>query len=691
MHESKLLLQVTQLIFQLALIIIASWGSLQITNKLKIPSVIGYILIGIILGPFVLGSIPLSAFPEGIFPLIHADIPISPILYSYSTIAAILLLFLSGLETDMVLFVRYAITGSLVGIGGLIISFIGGYLVSVLYSDVHLLHPSHLFMGTIATATSVGITTAILSGKQKVNSPEGVTILSAAVLDDVLGIIVLAIVMGLADTLQHETTLNSKLFFDITLIALKAIGIWLGCTILGIIFSRRLGKRIKRIFRDATTITIISLGIAFFLGGLFEIMGLSMVIGAYIVGLTLSNTDLSYVIQEKIHPLAVLFIPIFFVITGMTINLQEIFEWNTVVFGLAYSLVCIISKIIGGGIPALFLGFTPIGALRVGVGLAPRGEIALIIASLGVSIGIVDNTLLGAVLIMIISSSIISPLILDKLLSSTRRGVHKEQEEVQTKTEFDFENRNLTRLILSDFLQLIEEENFFINHIERKEKTIYHIRKDDIFITLTHINNKFIFLTEKNSISFIKTALYEATANIAESAQTIKNSLDPKNVIASETTSHSGIVIADYIDPSLTTLHIKANTKLEIITELSELLYQVDLLIDKQQFIGEVLERENTFSTGLQEGIAIPHAKSDAIKKTSIVIGIKPEGVDFDSLDGKPSTIFLLIASRKDTPHLSILTHVSTLLNSQAFRTKLLACNRKADMITLFNTHSHHQ
>lgn len=694
MHGDSLITDATQLVLELAIIIIASWVSKNISIKIKIPPVVGHIIMGIILGPFILGSIPITElFPHGLFPRIDATIPVSPYLYSFSAIASILLLFMSGLETDSNLFIRYAITGSIVGVGGLIVSFASGYALSVFMFDFHLIHPIHLFMGTIATATSVGITTSVLSDQHKINSPEGVTILSAAVLDDVLGIIVLAIILGISDSLLNHSELSPQLLKEVGLTSIKAIGLWLGCTILGIAFAKQIGSGMKKIFKDTTSIAVISIGFALLLGGIFELAGLSMVIGAYIMGLSLSNTDLSYVIQEKIHPITTMFTPIFFVVTGMLINLQEILQWHTFFLGLAFAFVAIFAKIIGCGIPSLFLKFNMLGALRIGVGMAPRGEIALIVAGIGISFGIIDDKTFGVILIMIFVSALLAPYFLNMLLKNDKAGIiQTDTVETKVNTTIDFKHETLKRLILVDFLQLLEEEQFFINKIIKDGVVIFHIRKDTMFITLETDDDKYrtklAFHTDKESISFIKTALYEATANLAESSQTLKHSLDTKKLMSSETSSHEQVKLDSFMSTALIETNLQSTEKIAVIHELIDLLDQENLLYDKNAFTQEILEREETFSTGMQEGIAIPHAKTNQAKKTSIAIGIKKEGLDFNSLDGLPSTIFILIATTKDTPHLSILTSISSRLNNKAFREQLLMTNKRKTIYDLFTASS---
>ncbi len=690
MQNFELLHNAMLLMFQISIIMVSSLVAEKFSQKFMLPRVVGYIIIGLVIGPHVLGSIPItSLFPYGIFPSVtETSFGISKSLYHLATIASIILLFYSGLETDVSLFLKYAFKGSIIGLGGLIFSFLGGYYISrIFFPSLSALHTSHLFMGTIATATSVGISTSVLSSKQKISSPEGVTILSAAVFDDVLGIVILAVVMSIAGAGEHGSSAILSMG-DILLILVKSLGIWIGSTAIGLLFAKKIGRSLKKTIASKTHISLCVLAIAFFVGALFEAWGLSMIIGAYIIGLMLSNTDLSYVIQEKLFPILLLFVPIFFVISGMQINIFDLLEPKVILLGSIYAIVCMISKIFGSGLPSLWLGFNILGASRIGMGMAPRGEVALIIASIGLAAGAMSHSLYNAAMIMIISNALIAPLLLQILLSVSRPGTRTLEKTYTEETEINFEHWQLTRFIVSDFLTLMEEEDFFVNKVTQHEKSIYHIRKDDIFFSLHAFHSgKLVFFSDKQSISFFKTALYEATANIAESAQAGKEKVSYIANSALESNTCNILKtqsLKSFISPSLVTLSIESHTKEGIITELVDLLDNEGYLKNKALFLKDIFEREKTFSTGMQNGIAIPHARSNACLSAKIVIGLKPEGTDFDSLDKKPSYIFILIAAPKEYPHLAVLTKISTLLQHEAFRKDLLSCKKESEIVELF-------
>ncbi|MDO9549175.1 MAG: cation:proton antiporter, partial [Candidatus Marinimicrobia bacterium] len=281
------------LVIQLGIILFAARLGNILFEKLHVPGVLGELSAGIIIGPYLIGAIPLPGFPGGVFPISSATFPISPELYGISAVASIVLLFMIGLETNFRLFLRYSFVGSLVGIGGVLFSFLFGDVLAIIFSQVvfgkalGFLAPPCLFLGVISTATSVGITARILSEQRKLDSPEGVTILAGAVIDDVLGIILLAVGLGIVTASSRSGNMN---WAHIGVIAAKAIGIWLTATVIGLLASSKISLLLKW-FRDRTSIAMMAFGFALVLAGLFEEAGLAMIIGAYVMGLSLSKTD----------------------------------------------------------------------------------------------------------------------------------------------------------------------------------------------------------------------------------------------------------------------------------------------------------------------------------------------------------------------------------------------------------------
>ncbi len=477
--------QMMMLVIQIGIILFFSKLGGKIFELLKMPGLLGELIIGIIIGPYLLGSLPLPGFPHGIFPL-EGEFPVSTELYGISTIASIILLFIAGVETDLGLFLKYSVVGSFVGIGGILASFAFGMGVTYLFSSIllknfyPLFSPQSLFLGVMSAATSVGITARLLSEKKKMETPEGVTILAGAVIDDVGGIIALAIVLGIVSA----TGVNSAGGFGkIGVIAIKAIGIWLIATIIGILSSHRISFLLK-LFKTKTSIAIRALGLALIVSGLFEEAGLAMIIGAYVTGLSLSNTDIKNVIHDILHPLYEFFVPIFFCVMGMLVDIRTFSSFPVIAFGLIYTFGAILAKISGCGIPALMFGFNTKGALRIGAGMVPRGEVALIIAGIGISGGFIDQKIFGVSVLMTLLTTLSAPPLLISSFNVAGAGT-KKKVKVSEFTEFklSFASNELSLLMLQNILKFFEDEKYFVSALDPQEE-IYQMRKDRYIITI---------------------------------------------------------------------------------------------------------------------------------------------------------------------------------------------------------------
>jgi len=230
------------LVIQVGLIIFAAKLGSILFEKIKLPGVLGELCAGIAIGPYALGQIGFLGFPGGLFPYPAAgQLPISPELHGLSAIAAVVLLFNVGLETNLRMLLRYVFAGGLVGLGGVAVSFFLGAWCVTLFSQslfgvqIGLFDPRSLFAGVLATATSVGLTARILSEKRHLDSPEGVTILSAAVIDDVLGIILLAVVMSVVAASRAAGAID---WSHTGIVAARTVGFWLAATAVGLIAAR---------------------------------------------------------------------------------------------------------------------------------------------------------------------------------------------------------------------------------------------------------------------------------------------------------------------------------------------------------------------------------------------------------------------------------------------------------------------
>ena len=402
---------VMRLAFQLSAILLAAKLGGELAERLfKIPSVIGELLVGVAIGPFALGQITITDGFGALFPLPESYghdggtvIPVSVELWSIGQIAAIILLFAAGLETNAKLFIRYAGPGAVVALGGILFPFIFGVVATVAFGFADAWDdPEALFMGAIMVATSVGITARVLGEKGKLDSPEGVTILAAAVIDDVLGILILSIVVGIADT-------GSVSASEVGIIAAKAIGFWIGLMVIGFL-TRHYISRFALSFKSPGGTIGIALALAFLSSGLAEAFGLAMIIGAYTIGLALSDSRLKHVIEEGIITLSHALVPIFFVVMGMLVDVGSM--TGALALGAVITVLAIVGKVIGAGAPALLVGFNLRGSTRIGLGMLPRGEVALIVAGIGLSQGVIGKDLFGVAIMMTIITTVLAPIFL---------------------------------------------------------------------------------------------------------------------------------------------------------------------------------------------------------------------------------------------------------------------------------------
>ncbi len=420
-HHSPLEV-VAELAILLAVILIAAKIGGEIAERVfKVPAVLGELGAGIAISPFALGgliSLPvigtLFAVEEGA----GGMLPVAPELFFFAQIAAVILLFEAGLETDRRQFIRYARPAIVIAAGGVVVPFVLGFYATVWlgfasFDSLQDLLPA-LFVGAIMTATSVGITARVLSDLGKLDTPEGVTVLAGAVVDDVLGIIILAIVVGIG----RDGTVTAS---GIAIIFAKAVGFWLGLTVIGSLLSKYISK-FAFWFKSPGAVLGIAMAMALFAAGVAEVyFNLAMIIGSYSLGLALSGTDLKHLVARPMRQINYFLVPAFFVVIGMQVDFtafggegSEHSLGKALAFAAVLSVFAIVSKLAGSGLPALLVGFNRIGSWRVALGMLPRGEVALIVAGIGLGSGVIGRDVFGVAIVMTVVTTVMAPLLLTR-------------------------------------------------------------------------------------------------------------------------------------------------------------------------------------------------------------------------------------------------------------------------------------
>ena len=375
----------------LAIIIIFAKLCGIIARKCKAPQVVGEIIAGLIIGPSVLGWVAQSDF-----------------LAQMAEIGVILLMFSAGLETDLKELVKTGPIAALIACAGVFVPLVCGAL---LYMGFYGVAPwgseafyKAVFVGTILTATSVSITVESLKEMGKLKGKVGTTILSAAIIDDVIGIIVLTFVIGFKSPDSNPVSVikNTVFFFAFAIIA-------------GYI-SYRIFKIVDTKYPHTRRIPII--GFAFCLGMAYiaeKYFGIADITGAYVAGIILcSIRDSEYIAQKMDINSYMLFGPVFFASIGLKTSMDSV-SVEILIFSIAFVLVGLVSKIIGCGITARLCRFKSLDSLKIGVGMMTRGEVALIVSQKGLSAGLLTPVYFTSVILLIIVSSIATPIILKVL------------------------------------------------------------------------------------------------------------------------------------------------------------------------------------------------------------------------------------------------------------------------------------
>ena len=362
-----------------------------LARKLKAPQVVGEIIAGLLIGPSVLGLVNQSDF-----------------LSKMAEIGVILLMFSAGLETNLHDLIKTGLKATLIACAGVFVPLVGG---TVLYGCFYgfaavgtLEFYKALFIGVILTATSVSITVQALREMGKLKGLIGTTILSAAIIDDVIGIIVLTVVVGLKDASSNAGTvvLETALFFVFAIVV-------------GFIIYK-IFKFVDSKYPHTRRIPIMGLALCLAMSYVAEkYFGIADITGAYVAGIILCNIRDSEYIAEKMDINSyMLFGPIFFASIGLKTDISDL-NLTVLVFAIVFVFVGLICKIIGCGLVAKVCKFTWADSLKIGVGMMTRGEVALIVSQKGLSVGLLEPVYFTAVILLIIVSSIATPIIL-KLL-----------------------------------------------------------------------------------------------------------------------------------------------------------------------------------------------------------------------------------------------------------------------------------
>jgi len=380
------------IIISLSILLFTAKIFAEIFHRIKQPVVLGELLAGIIVGPYALGGLPLF---DG-QPLVVLDETVKHI----GELAAIIILFIAGLEITPREFLRGGAASFTVGALGVVVPFFVGFAVLSYYG---LNTFEILLIATALTATSIAISIQVLTELGKMQSKEARLILGAAIVDDILAIAILSVVVTMVQSGNDMPQLT-----DIAFLILKILGLFAILLIGAVFIIPRILHR-EKLWRSKGSIEGITTAIFFGIAGIAAYVGLSPIVGAFAAGMAVASTKLIKQVEEYAHKLQFIFAPLFFAIIGAQVDLRGINIDVLIIAGIIIA-IAILSKLIGCGLPSMLFLKDKTKSMRVGIGMVSRGEVGLIVAGVGVTSGVLSTDIYTAIIIMVAITTIITPI-----------------------------------------------------------------------------------------------------------------------------------------------------------------------------------------------------------------------------------------------------------------------------------------
>ena len=386
-------------LLDLALILLSTKVLGLFSQRFRMPQVVGALVAGLLLGPAVLGIIEETNF-----------------LHTTASVGVIVIMFTSGMETDINELKRCGKSAFLVALAGVLLPLVGGFVVGYFFNDPTLLVNNipgpqgtlflqNIFLGIILTATSVSITVETLRELGKLRGTAGSVILAAAIIDDVLGIVALTIVTSFSDRSVH-----------VWLVLLKIVLFFVFAVVAGLAFSRLYRWWTDKTEENRTQHAIVAFVFCLLLSYLAEsVFGVADITGAFVAGLMLANSTTGQrgkYLADKFESISFLYLsPVFFASIGLQVELEGM-NSHILFFAVVLTIVAILSKILGCGLGARLCRYSRKESLQIGVGMISRGEVALIVATKGAGLGLINSELFGPVIVVVVVTTIITPILL---------------------------------------------------------------------------------------------------------------------------------------------------------------------------------------------------------------------------------------------------------------------------------------
>ena len=418
-----------QFLLRLAVILLCTKLLGILTKRVSLPQVVGALIAGVLLGPACFGLIGETTFLDQI-----------------AELGVIVLMFTAGLETDLDGLKRSGKAAFVIALIGVIVPLAAGFAVACFFNRGEFLQ--NVFIGVILTATSVSITVETLKELGKLSTRSGNAILGAALIDDVLGIVALTIVTSMAG--QGS---------DIGIVLLKIVLFFILSLVVGVVLHKLVQKWFETTANDKRRFLVVAFALCLLYAYVAEdIFGVADITGAYIMGVIFAGTPKVAYLENRFDTLSCMLLsPVFFASIGLKVVLPQM-SGAVVLFSVLLILAAVASKVVGCGLGARFCGYTGKDALRIGVGMISRGEVALIVANKGIASGLMNDAFFGPVVLVVIVTTVITPILL-KLVYKSKEKDYSDLEESELVNRYeDRQDFDLASQMLLDDHDTLQEK-----------------------------------------------------------------------------------------------------------------------------------------------------------------------------------------------------------------------------------------
>jgi Kef-type K+ transport system membrane component KefB/mannitol/fructose-specific phosphotransferase system IIA component (Ntr-type) len=673
-------------LLQLGVLVLAARLGGALARAFRLPGVLGELAAGMIIGPAALGpllgpaAVPALTGPDAAGGCLHGVI----------VLALAVLLFLTGIETDLRGLRRHTAATAAIGAAGTLAALAAaagvaaGLAPALLPETAGLWQtPPVLFAAAAAAVTSVGLVARTLAHARRLDVPEGRVALAGAAVDNLLAVALLALAWDAA-----FTTANAGSPLRVAQAALKALAAGAVTAAACYVLARR-ADRAQDDGGDTTGTAVYGLGLALLAAGLFWHLGVWPLLGAYVLGLALSTAEIRHPIQERLEFVHAAFVPACFALVGATVDPALLVQPRVLLFALAFAAAALAAKAAGSAVPAWFAGLNGAGCLRVGAALLPRGEMTLVALLAALAAGALPPPLLAAVVLLLFVSGLAAPLAAALAFRrggpGTRNGFPPSE---TARLHFRFPSVNAAGVVLGRLLAIFEDEGFSVTLLNRRG-ALYQLGRDGSALHVQRVESELVLTCDAADGELVRAAMLEVAASLEQSLRELREPLDAA-VLRRRLQTEGRTVpppagprpgLGPHLDAAPLRPRLRAGSRAGVIAELLDALCARGLVRDCEAAARAVLAREESMPTGRENGVAVPHGRTDAVDRLVCAVGLKPEGVEFGALDGQPARIVVLVLAplHGAAPQLQFIALVSQTLNEQG-RAALLACDTAEDM-----------